>query len=86
LRKKKSNLINKFYLLIEENYSLSNNRPIQPRSTSASSGLTIKHESKNSSLTPNDIQRLKHIRRHEPAHIPSSNKSKIIFVLLLSLI
>lgn len=60
---------------LEENYSISNSRPIQPRSASASATSTIKHEIKDSSLTPNDIQRLKQVRRHEPAHVQTGSKS-----------
>jgi hypothetical protein len=78
---------NKYFLLkkIEENYSLSNNRPTQPRSASASTAPSIKHESRDVFSTPNDVQRLKNVRRHEPAHVssgPGSKTSKNIFFLL----
>ncbi|CAF3233478.1 unnamed protein product, partial [Rotaria sp. Silwood2] len=62
-------------IIPKENNSLINNRPIQPRSASAT---TIKRETKDSSLTPNDIQRLKHVRRHEPAHVQSDSKTGLI--------
>ncbi|CAF1165406.1 unnamed protein product [Rotaria sordida] len=62
-------------IIPKENNSLTNNRPIQLRSTSASN---IKRENKDSSLTSNDIQRLKHVRRHEPAHVQSDSKTSLI--------
>jgi hypothetical protein len=71
---------------IEENYSLSNNRPAQPRSTSASAGPSIKHESRDVFSTANDVQRLKNVRRHEPAHVssgPGSKTSKNIFFFII---
>ena len=66
----------KFSFPIEENQSISNSRPIPLRSSSASSALTTKHENKDSALTPSDIQRMKNVRRHEPAHVPSGPESK----------
>ncbi|CAF3710818.1 unnamed protein product [Rotaria sp. Silwood1] len=62
-------------IIPKENNSLTNNRSIQPRSLSAS---TIKRENKDSSLTSNDIQRLKNVRRHEPAHVQSDSKTGLI--------
>jgi hypothetical protein len=42
----------------------------------SASATTVKHESKDSSLTPSEVQRLKHVRRHEPAHVQSGPGSK----------
>ncbi|UJR14698.1 hypothetical protein I4U23_001691 [Adineta vaga] len=60
----------------KENYSLSHNRSAQPRSASATNVPTIKHESKDRLPSRNDAQRLKSVRRHEPAHVASGPGSK----------
>ena len=54
---------------------------MQIRSVSA---LLIKSEFKPSSLTPDDKQRLKNVRRHEPAHVqtgPGAKTSKLPVLL-----
>ncbi|CAF0725174.1 unnamed protein product [Adineta steineri] len=60
----------------KENYSLSHNRAVQPRSASATVGSTKKQESKDILPPPNDTQRLKSVRRHEPAHVSSGPRAK----------
>ncbi|CAF0959170.1 unnamed protein product [Rotaria sordida] len=65
-------------VLPKDNYSLSNGRSTQQRSTSASNSLTTKYQDLHSShfLTPTDSQRLKHIHRIESTHIPSGSGVK----------
>lgn len=55
---------------IEENYSLSNGRPNSTRSASTAS---LTREVKETRSTTQDAQRLKKVRRHEPAQIQSGS-------------
>lgn len=61
-----------------------NHSSIKSRSTNV---VPLKNETKLNIPTPStDVQRLKNVRRHEPAHVPSAsvpNKSKSQFFLLL---